>query len=313
MKKVIFFIIFICFFLFSEDNFLKNGGFERGDRLPFEWRCGTWQPPGQLGDAIVLTSEKYSEGEKSIKIDTSKTTANYIELKQGISPNLRGKRVILKGKLFFEKVEGEGIFEVYFRIRQFENKEYTKIGEDALRTWIVVEKDKIKVSETKIVDNRVILGPQNIISDFTGKWLSFSCSGIINDTEFPKEIFISIPTFKGLKGVFYIDDLVLTEETKQTSFEFEIKNKKIFTKEDLNLSLKVPEGWSNVNFFMFIEKCKDGHLIMRKEIDGKLNPGDNLITFPLDGFEKGEYNLVVFVKQEERVIKIFKDIIKLES
>ena len=195
MKKIIFFIISICIFSFSEYNFLKNGGFEKGEKLPSDWKCDTWQPIGQLGDSMVLTSEKYIEGKKSIKIDNSKTTANYIELKQGISPNLRGKRVNLKGKLFIEKVEGEGIFEIYFRIRQFENKEYTKIGEDALRTWIVVEKDKIKISETKIVDNKVVLGPQNIINDFIGKWISFSCSGIINDNEFGKEFFILTTLF----------------------------------------------------------------------------------------------------------------------
>jgi len=313
MKKCLFFILFICFFIFSQDIFLKNGGFEKGERLPSDWKCDTWQPAGQIGDAIVLTEEKYSEGKKSIKIDTSRTTANYIELKQGISPNLKGKKVNLKGKLFFEKVEGEGIFEIYFRIRQFENKEYTKIGEDALRTWIVVEKDKIKISETKIFDNKVILGPQNIISDFTGKWISFSCSGIINDNEFPKEIFISIPTFKGLKGIFYIDDLVLTEETKQTSFEIEIKNKNIYAGGNLNLKLKVPDEWEGINAFLYIEKCEDGHLIRRKEIARKLNSGENLITFPIDGFVKGEYNFVVFIKQEERVIKVFRDTIKLES
>lgn len=302
-NKIFLFFLILISFCISQNNYLKNPGFEKGDRIPDNWKCDTWAPTGKLGEALLLTKEKASEGEKSVKIDTSLTEADYIELKQGLPNELKGKKVILSGRFYIEKIEGEGAGEIYFRVRQFD-KEW-KLIEDALRTWVYIKKDELRIAETKLVDDKPVLQPQKIYKDFIGKWISFKCSGIVSDT-YGREMFITIPTKKGLKGTIYIDDLVLEEGEMGESFKFEIE------KEIRNYSLKgkveIPDDWGKMSGFLYVEKIKGGHLKIRKELELPLKKGENEFRMPLYELPPDEYTLVFIIKQQDgRGIKTFSE------
>lgn len=306
MRKILVYFFLFCLLIFAQENLLKNGSFEKGHILPDGWKCSTWQPSGDIGKSMVLTDEKAIDGKKSVKIDTSLTEANYLELKQALSTELKGKKIILKGKLYIEKIEGEdGIAEIYFRIRQWEDKEYKKLGSDALRTWIVIKKDEMRIAETKLTENKPVLLPERIIKDFMNKWVDFYCSGIVADNDYPKEFFISLPTFKGIKGIFYLDDLTLKIVENNEGEAFKIKIDKINNL--LKGTLEIMDDFNDLSGFFYVEKIEDGHLIIREEKEiPNLLKGINKFELSMDKFPPDKYISIFHVKLSGRTIKVFK-------